>query len=484
MYEDEISDYEYGMKLFWSGKYEDAIEILNLSLQTEYLGKDGIYNVHCAKGYCYSSIGKYDEAIIELESALKLKDDASEIHNELGRVYLLQGDNIRALQQIDKAIKCDPNQAILWLNKGRILYELAMYDDAEKVLNTALTKTDSSKESKEIESIDQLLFTISLEKSLRKALDLQNDKKYEDANIILDSIVKQINNNSFTDSDQKINLIHAVSLQNKAVCLSALNRKDLAIEALNESIRLIPDSPIPYLNLAEHYIDLNNFDEASKYYNEAANLSEDESEKISIILKKHILINTEIISKKDYQATLDAANSIPETNDALICLKKLFIGKSLFYLGRYDEVLSNLLPYVDADWTDSFIEGISVQAMANTYIGGVYYKRKDYQTALKYLAKCVEIDYNMIGDAWLFMGECYIALGEYEKAIYALRKVVDAFDETDWYDIPYLESRIRFAKEKLKGSTQNEAEINICPKCGSKIGSEDIFCGKCGKQLK
>ena len=122
----------------------------------------------------------------------------------------------------------------------------------------------------------------------------------------------------------------------------------------------------------------------------------------------------------------------------------------------------------------------------NRYIGATYYKKNDYETALKYLNKSIQLDSEGAIDTWVFMGESYIALGEYEKAIEPLRKAIEAWKPNDDYDLAYLESRLKFAKEKLgDNSTENDDEgSSVCPKCGAKVVSEDPFCRKCGNRLK
>ena len=163
--------------------------------------------------------------------------------------------------------------------------------------------------------------------------------------------------------------------------------------------------------------------------------------------------------------------------------------------------------------------------MGYTYLGGAYYKLKKYDTALIYLKKCAKLKYSgKFADTWLFMGECYIALGEYKNAIEALHNAIEHITYMDDYDITYLESRIQFARDKLaekskklpspkitihgnnnpvnlggilatddavinrsvigKDITQEETDFCFCPYCGTKLNSDFLFCPKCGKKLK
>lgn len=515
------SNYDKGSKLHDSGDYNNAIDKFNKALLSGDLNETEIYNAYVLEGSCFINIGNYDEAIKAINYALQWDKTHYGAYYELGIAYFKKSDYEQSLQYLEKAIELNSDHFYSWRFKGLALKELEKYNGAETALKTAL-KYQSSSNPEMIQTINDEISIIRLKKTGKMAIELQENGKYTDAIKVYDSILESISSNSNTESLDEYNQIRTDSLLNKGLCLKALKRYDAAIDALKELLDLVPDSVIAYAIIAECYSNSKKCDEALEYYTKAENCSDDDDEKIKLNIAKKITIIAKLWLVKNYQAALTEANSMPEENDLLKFVKKSFTGICHFYLENYDEALNCLLPYVDADWIDSATEDNSIRGMVYTYVGGVYYKRKNYETALKYLKKCIEIDFNEIADTGLFMGECYIALGEYEKAIDALRKAVDAWEETDDYDIPYLESRIQFAKDKLaeekakmppshitiqgnnnpinlggilatddavinrsvigKDSAQEKTDVCFCPYCGTKINSDFIFCPKCGKK--
>ncbi len=105
--------------------------------------------------------------------------------------------------------------------------------------------------------------------------------------------------------------------------------------------------------LAGCYIRLGKWDEAIESYTNAEYCFDDNDVKIKIKAAKKSLIVIKLLLKKDYQKALDEANSIPEIDEQSILLKKSSIGKCQYYLGNYDKALKYLLPYADADLTDT-----------------------------------------------------------------------------------------------------------------------------------
>ncbi len=526
-------NYNMGNEYFQSGDYKTAIKKFNKAIQSGDLDETDIYMAYLNLGMSYVSISDNDEAITALQSALQwgnvcenkgyqfISTGNQLVYCFLGKAYFGKKNYEMSLQYFEKSIALKSDNFEAWRFKGSALLCLNRNDEAETALNTALRYTDSP-DTENIDLVYMQLYLINLSKKDKKSTELQKNGKFADAISVYDSIL-DIDSNAYPDLADYVNAIQANSLLNKGICLKALKRYDSAIGVLKKLIDLFPDRTDAYTELADCYTQLKEFDEALEYYTKAENCSEDDEEKFKLNIAKKITIIVKLWSIKDYQAALTEANSMSEENDILKFLKKAFTGICHFYLENYDEALNCLMPYVDADWIDSDTEDNSMRGMVYTYVGGVYYKRKNYETALKYLKKCVEIDYNDIADTGLFMGESYIALGEYEKAIDALRKAIDAWEETDNYDIPYLESRIQFAKDKLaeeksklppshitingnnnpinlggilatddavinrsvigKDSDQEEPEFCFCPKCGTKVGAEDTFCRKCGEKL-
>lgn len=479
------SKYRKGMKQYLANDYVNAIQNLAKAIQSEKLDKSELNHALNMMISSFFVLEQYDEAITVLKSAVQCDDyDKSEVFFSLAIAYERKENYELSLNYLEKSIELKPDNNSSWMHKGVVLCNLNRYDEAEEAYKTALKYADTSTDYQIRDRLKRLPF----EKKLKIALDLQNNGKFADAINIYDSILESIESNSDTIGAYSIKDLNVIVLTNKGSCLNSLNRHDEAIEALKKAVEIIPDNTGLYVELAWTCLQTQMFDDAIKYYEEAIKYAEDEISKNTYYFIKKITYFQKLIHNREYQAALNEANSIPEINDSIIAIKTTLKGVSLFYLEKYDEALNCLLPNVEDDLIDTITGNKSVHAMVYAAVGGVYYKQGQYETALKYLNKSIQHNGERFTEiwSWVFMGESYIAIGEYEKAVEALQKTVETRKDGDDYDLAYLESRLKFAKEKLGDSADKdgEAESLICPNCGSKLNSDDSFCGKCGSKLK
>ncbi len=75
-------------------------------------------------GYSYIRQGKYDIATTFFEALVVLLPNSVYDVQTLGALYLQKGNNLMALNYIEKAIKLDPNHAPTLLNRTKVLFAL------------------------------------------------------------------------------------------------------------------------------------------------------------------------------------------------------------------------------------------------------------------------------------------------------------------------------------------------------------------------
>lgn len=81
-------------------------------------------------GYTYAREGKYDIALNIFKSLTILNPKATYDIKTLGAIYLQMGHNIEALNCFEKALKLDPEDAFIKLNRIKALYLLGYRDQA------------------------------------------------------------------------------------------------------------------------------------------------------------------------------------------------------------------------------------------------------------------------------------------------------------------------------------------------------------------
>ena len=82
---------------------------------------------HANLGIIYREHGKLDDAVAELERAVRVSPDQPVYYNQLGIAYRQQGQFRKARTAYEEAIDLDPNYAAACLNLG-ILSDLYLWD--------------------------------------------------------------------------------------------------------------------------------------------------------------------------------------------------------------------------------------------------------------------------------------------------------------------------------------------------------------------
>ncbi len=75
-------------------------------------------------GYSYIKQGLYDIAIKLFEGLCALSSDNCYDLQTLGALYLQKGNNLEALDHLDRAIKIDPTNLSVHINKAKALFLL------------------------------------------------------------------------------------------------------------------------------------------------------------------------------------------------------------------------------------------------------------------------------------------------------------------------------------------------------------------------
>lgn len=75
-------------------------------------------------GYSYIKQGLYDIAITFFEALIILSPDSAYDLQTLGALYLQKGNNLMALNYLEKALKIDPNHGPTLLNRTKALLAL------------------------------------------------------------------------------------------------------------------------------------------------------------------------------------------------------------------------------------------------------------------------------------------------------------------------------------------------------------------------
>lgn len=96
------------------------------------------HNIHNNLGIAYDRIGRYGEAIEELNEALRLNPEYVEVHNNLAVTYDKMGKHDEALGHLNEALRLNPAYAEAHSNLGNLYARTARYEEAMEELKEAI----------------------------------------------------------------------------------------------------------------------------------------------------------------------------------------------------------------------------------------------------------------------------------------------------------------------------------------------------------
>ena len=140
--DDEATNYyNNAQQLISYGEYQRALEMLDKALasNTTLLGMgDGLMYAYKDRVAVLTDLGRYDEAIVAADQAIKLYPKQPGIWNNKGYVYFKMGKYNEAADAYDKAVQLDPTYLKGWINKGDALVKAGRSGDAVLAYKKAL----------------------------------------------------------------------------------------------------------------------------------------------------------------------------------------------------------------------------------------------------------------------------------------------------------------------------------------------------------
>lgn len=116
-------------------RYKAAIDDFN------YLIDENIYNYHgiyASMAQCYLALGKYQEALTEINQALSMTTDNGEYYITRARIRRAMGDNERALESATTALDKNPTLPAAMVEKGLCMEAVGNYKEASSLFGEAI----------------------------------------------------------------------------------------------------------------------------------------------------------------------------------------------------------------------------------------------------------------------------------------------------------------------------------------------------------
>jgi Tfp pilus assembly protein PilF len=226
------NDFESAILLADEGRFVEAEAIMK-GLGLTY-GEDFKFNLYL--GAINLNLGRLRDAESLLKKSINQKNDSPLSHHLLGTVFTEQGNFDKALQQFNIAISLDETNPDVLNDKGVLLQKMGNFNEAVEVLLLAVKYDPLFKDA--LNNLGICLCSLNL---------------YKEAKDVFQKAV---------DIEPRFFASHC----NLAFALQMLNETGLAMESLNDSIRLNPEDSLGRWNKANLLLLLDIYKEAWPLY--------------------------------------------------------------------------------------------------------------------------------------------------------------------------------------------------------------------------
>lgn len=176
--------YSLGLKLVEAGKYEEAIVQLNEAIRLDRNNAQAYVN----RGYAYWRLSKYELAIEDLNEAIRL-DTPSKAngYSARGRVYVDLGNYEQAIKDYNEAVRLNPRSEEAYFFRGLAYRNVGRYERSIEDYNDAIRFNSRSARAYSERSLTYLILArgVSASADARAYLDLEGWKNSQSQYMVL-----------------------------------------------------------------------------------------------------------------------------------------------------------------------------------------------------------------------------------------------------------------------------------------------------------
>jgi predicted O-linked N-acetylglucosamine transferase (SPINDLY family) len=232
------------IQTFRDGNFDGAALIIKEVLQNDINTADTIFGL----GIAYLKANRLPEALVVFCVLQHYQNQDVRIPYNLGLIYSIQGEHQLAFEAYELALKINPDDPEVLINKGSTCNDIKNYASALEALERAIQLKPDVPEAWS-----------------NKGIALNNLNLYQDAIDAYDEAIK-------------LNPSYYEAWSNKSVPLKKLKRFTEAVEACDEAISLNPNYAEGWSNKGAALHELKRYEEALMHYDKALSLKPDYAE--------------------------------------------------------------------------------------------------------------------------------------------------------------------------------------------------------------
>jgi len=311
-------------------------------------------------GLIHSLKGEHQLALDAYDLALKIQPDDAEVLINKGSTCNDIKNYLLALEVLDRAIQIRPDIPEAWSNKGIALNNLNLYQESINAYNEAIKLAASYHEAWSNKSVplNKLKRFLEALEACDKALSLKPDyaEGWSNKGNTLHELKRYEEAIAHYDKALSLKPDYAEGWSNKGNTLHELKRYEEAIAHYDKALSLKPDYAEGWSNKGNTLHELKRYDEAIAHYDKALSMKPDEASYFyqkgltNIALNQHAsaIENLENAVKYNYsrEGYAEYLLSALKPNNGLKPMPKNFVA-DLFdnYADSFDQHLINTLKY-------------------------------------------------------------------------------------------------------------------------------------------
>ncbi|MBF0518446.1 MAG: tetratricopeptide repeat protein [Nitrospirae bacterium] len=289
----------------------------DVNLWEDNVKKEPLHPVPCIQlGIAYGNAKRFKEAHREFEKAAQMEPDFPEIPYHNGKVYVMEGQYDKALEQFNKSISINDSLSFTHLDKATVLAIKNKWPEVIEELRLTLQCGESS-----FALYDLLGRALTAIGNIREAI-----KTYEYAlsqysgsaemHNTLGNLYTQTGNFALADSEiltaLKLNPNLYEGYNNLGVLYANTGRLTDAVKEFQRALSIKKDYITGFTNLANAYMGLKMFDDAGSTLNVAIEMNPESFEILTTIGNMHLLKGNKAMAREFYLKALKINPSYTE----------------------------------------------------------------------------------------------------------------------------------------------------------------------------
>ena len=402
--------------MYTMGHFQEAENMLKNAVYLPTKTSNAFINL----GILKQTTGNFQEALKFYESAFEKDKSNAKILGLWGNCLAVMGKQEEAIEKYKLATEIDDKNADVYLFWGALLIKQKQYDDAKEKLLLA-----SEYNTKDVRPL-----------YMTAIVEIETEQ-YDEA------LTKLLNIISVTEKNYE-------ALHNIAYIYFKKKDYDLAISYAKKVLSIYRQKIETYLILGDIYTIKNMEKEALQFY-EMAEMNG---------IKTFFLYISWGVSLQKFNKHEQAIEKFHKANE---CLKtknvdEIYARLALSYLKTGNTILAE-------QNTQQALDINSHNYIANRVAAKAELSKKNYETAISYLEKC-EDDFTNKGTTYSIMAQCYVGLGENEKAQQFYEKAIEYNPDnkeilTDYCNYLISQNEYEIAKKRVKSFLNNSDDTDI-----------------------